>query len=292
MYITHTIEGTKSILNKVRDSQKKIGLVPTMGYFHAGHLRLMDVARENSDFLAVSLYVNPTQFGEGEDLDSYPRDFEQDKHLAKERNVDLLFAPPDREMYPQKPLIQLSAEKLSDTLCGAMRPGHFEGVMLVVAKLFNIFQPDVAVFGQKDAQQLFILKQLVQDLNFDIQIIACPIVREEDGLAISSRNKYLNPKQRKESTVLYRSLQLAKKLIQEGERECFQITKAMAELIHTKDCKIDYIEIVETHALQPIERIKGRFMIALAVYFGEARLIDNIIMEDKDGEFREVNVIN
>jgi pantoate--beta-alanine ligase len=292
MQITRTIDKTRSILDKERTKGKLIGLVPTMGYFHQGHLSLMDLARKNSDFVAVSLFVNPMQFGEKEDLESYPRDFQQDKKLADNRGVDLLFVPSNEEMYPQNPLIQVSVEKLSDNLCGAKRPGHFEGVLLVVCKLFNIFRPDIAVFGQKDVQQLLILKQLIEDLNFNIRIIACPTVREEDGLAISSRNKYLSTKERKESTVLYQSLQKAKTLIKEGESNSFQIISAMADLINSKDCKIDYIQIVDTDTLKPIKRLKGQFLVALAVYFGKARLIDNIIMEEQNGKFKEVKAIN
>lgn len=292
MEITHTIEETRKIVAKRRVAGERIGLVPTMGYFHRGHLRLMERARELSDFLAVSLYVNPTQFGPGEDLDSYPRDFDRDRELAYEQGVDLLFAPDDEEMYPQKPLIQVSVKKLADTLCGARREGHFEGVLLVVSKLFNIFRPDIAVFGQKDAQQLFIIKRLVKDLNFDTKVISCPTEREKDGLAISSRNEYLTSKQREEAPVLYRSLQKAKQLIQDGERESRRIKNQMADLINRADCRIDYIQIVETETLQPIERVGGRFLIALAVYFGQARLIDNMIMEEEDGEFKEVKAIN
>ncbi len=292
MKIIRTIEETRKIVAKRLKAGEKIGLVPTMGYFHAGHLRLMERARESSDFLAVSLFVNPTQFGPEEDLKSYPRDFDRDRKLARKQGVDLLFAPADEEMYPRGPLIQVSVKKLADTLCGARREGHFWGVLLVVAKLFNIFRPDIAVFGQKDAQQLFIIKRLVEDLNFDIKIIACPTVREEDGLAISSRNKYLTSKQREEASVLYRSLQKAKQLIQDGERESSHIIGQMADLIQRADCQIDYIQIVETETFQPIERLKGQFLIALAVYFGQARLIDNMIMEEEDGEFKEVEAIN
>lgn len=292
MEVTRTIQETRYILNQERIESQRIGLVPTMGYFHRGHLSLMDKARELSDFVAVSLFVNPAQFDEGDDLDSYPRHFKRDNQLAKEHGVDLLFAPSDEEMYPQEPLIQLSVEKLSDALCGAKRPGHFEGVLLVVTKLFNIFKPTISFFGQKDAQQLIILRKLVEDLNYDIKIIACPTVREKDGLATSSRNKYLNPKQREESSILYQSLQLAKELIQGGQRKSSRIISAMANLINTVDCEIDYIQIVETAALQPIARAQGQFMIGVAVYFGSARLIDNIILEEINGEFREVRALN
>lgn len=293
MWVTRTIKEVRKIVEKERARGKVIGLVPTMGYLHEGHLSLIDVAKERSDYVVVSLFVNPTQFGPGEDLERYPKDFNHDRELAEGRGADLLFAPSVEEIYPREPYLELGMKRLTDHLCGRRRPGHFSGVMLVVTKLFNIIRPDVAVFGQKDAQQLFVIKRLVEELNFPIEIIAAPTVREADGFAISSRNIYLNEKQRAQSTILYESLQAAKELIQSGERDAEKVIEKVRGLINSADeAKIDYIEIVDTDDLQPITEIEGTscssscssFMIALAVYFGRARLIDNIILEKRDGE--------
>ncbi|MFN4219004.1 MAG: pantoate--beta-alanine ligase [Candidatus Bipolaricaulia bacterium] len=289
MLITRTISETRAAIAQARASGKKIGFVPTMGYLHEGHLQLIDIAKEHSDFVVVSIFVNPTQFGPHEDFASYPRDFERDRKLCEAQGADLIFAPEVSEMYPERSLITFQIEKLADRLCGARRPGHFNGVVLVVSKLFNIVQPDVAVFGQKDAQQLIIIKRLVQDLNFPVKIIAAPTVRESDGLAMSSRNVYLNTEQRAQSTVLYKSLQRAKALIEAGERDAKTIISAMEQLITTaSEAKIDYIEIVNVHDLQPIARLDGQVLIALAVYFGKARLIDNIVLEVAGDRVREI----
>jgi len=289
MLITRTIAETRAALARARAQGRRIGFVPTMGYLHEGHLRLIDIARQHSDFVVVSIFVNPTQFGPHEDFASYPRDFERDRKLCEARGTDLIFAPEVSEIYPERSLITFQIEKLADRLCGARRPGHFNGVVLVVSKLFNIVQPDIAVFGQKDAQQLIIIKRLVQDLNFPVRIIAAPTVREPDGLAMSSRNVYLSPTQRAQSTVLYKSLQRAKALIESGERDPQQIIAEMRKLIATvSEAKIDYIEIVRVSDLQPIEKLDGLVLIALAVYFGKARLIDNIILDVSDRAVREI----
>lgn len=289
MKIARTIAQARREIAKARKYNKIVGFVPTMGYLHEGHLKLIDIAKAHSDYVVVSIFVNPTQFGPREDFSEYPRDFERDKKLCESRGTDLIFAPSVEEMYPQPSAVRLEIAKLAEHLCGARRPGHFNGVMLVVAKLFNIIQPDVAVFGQKDAQQLFIIKRIVEDLNFAVKIIAAPTVREEDGLAMSSRNVYLSPKQREQSTVLYRALQMAKELIQAGERDTQELKAKIETLIRSaSEAKIDYIEIVETQDLQPIKRLEGKVLIALAVYFGKARLIDNIILEIKDGRVREI----
>jgi pantoate--beta-alanine ligase len=289
MLITRTIAETRAALAHARAQGNRIGFVPTMGYLHEGHLRLIDIARQHSDFVVVSIFVNPTQFGPHEDFASYPRDFERDRKLCEARGTDLIFAPEVSEIYPERSLITFQIEKLADRLCGARRPGHFNGVVLVVSKLFNIVQPDIAVFGQKDAQQLIIIKRLVQDLNFPVRIIAAPTVREPNGLAMSSRNVYLSPTQRAQSTVLYKSLQRAKALIESGERDPQQIIAEMRKLIATvSEEKIDYIEIVRVSDLQPIEKLDGLVLIALAVYFGKARLIDNIILDVSDRAVREI----
>jgi pantoate--beta-alanine ligase len=289
MLITRTIAETRAALAHARAQGNRIGFVPTMGYLHEGHLRLIDIARQHSDFVVVSIFVNPTQFGPHEDFASYPRDFERDRKLCEARGTDLIFAPEVSEIYPERSLITFQIEKLADRLCGARRPGHFNGVVLVVSKLFNIVQPDIAVFGQKDAQQLIIIKRLVQDLNFPVRIIAAPTVREPDGLAMSSRNVYLSSEQRAQSTVLYKSLQRAKALIESGERDPQQIIAEMRKLIATvSEAKIDYIEIVRVSDLQPIEKLDGLVLIALAVYFGKARLIDNIILDVSNRAVREI----
>jgi pantoate--beta-alanine ligase len=289
MLITHTIAETRAAIAHARAQGKRIGFVPTMGYLHEGHLRLIDIARQHSDFVVVSIFVNPTQFGPHEDFASYPRDFERDRKLCEARGADLIFAPEVSEMYPERSLITFHIEKLADHLCGARRPGHFNGVVLVVSKLFNIVQPDIAVFGQKDAQQLIIIKRLVQDLNFPVRIISAPTVREPDGLAMSSRNVYLSPTQRAQSTVLYKSLQRAKALIEAGERDAKRVIAEMERVIATaSEAKIDYIEIVRVSDLQPIEQLDGLVLIALAVYFGKARLIDNIILDVSGHAVREI----
>jgi pantoate--beta-alanine ligase len=289
MLITRTIAETRTAIAHARAQGKHIGFVPTMGYLHEGHLQLIDIARQHSDFVVVSIFVNPTQFGPHEDFASYPRDFERDRKLCEARGADLIFAPEVSEMYPERSLITFQIEKLADRLCGARRPGHFNGVILVVSKLLNIVQPDIAVFGQKDAQQLIIIKRLVQDLNFPVRIISAPTVREPDGLAMSSRNVYLSPTQRAQSTVLYKSLQRAKALIESGERDAKRVIAEMERVIATaSEAKIDYIEIVRVSDLQPIEKLDGLVLIALAVYFGKARLIDNIILDVSDRAVREI----
>lgn len=289
MIITRTTSETRDAIARIRAQQKKIGFVPTMGYLHEGHLKLIDIAKEHSDFVVVSIFVNPTQFGPQEDFAAYPRDFERDRKLCESRGTDLIFAPEVGEMYPERSLITFQIERLADRLCGARRPGHFNGVVLVVSKLFNIVQPDIAVFGQKDAQQLIIIKRLVRDLNFPVKIIAAPTVREPDGLAMSSRNVYLNSEQRAQSTVLYQSLQRAKALIESGERNPQKIIAAIEQFITTaSEARIDYIEILSVRDLQPREYLDGQVLIALAVYFGKARLIDNIVLEIAGDRVREI----
>jgi len=292
MEIARTIKEAGRSVELARRSGLKVGFVPTMGYLHEGHLSLIDLCKRHADYIAVSIFVNPAQFGPQEDYERYPRDFERDKRLLEQRGVDLLFAPEVKEIYPEEPLIGFEIEKLADRLCGPRRPGHFPGVLLIVAKLFNIIRPDVAAFGQKDLQQLIIIKRMVKDLNFPTQIVAGPTVREPDGLAMSSRNSYLSDEERREAAVLYRALRRAKAEIEAGERDAQKIIKMTEGMIsQAKGAKIDYIEIVELEGLQPIERLEGRFAIALAVYFGPARLIDNIVLEISDGEVREIEAI-
>jgi pantoate--beta-alanine ligase len=280
MRVVKKIKVMQKLADKYRAEKKIIGFVPTMGYLHEGHLNLVKIAKKKSDLCVVSIFVNPLQFGPQEDYHIYPRNFSRDKKLLKDLGVDIIFYPEVKEMYPEEQLTFVQVKKLSEGLCGRSRPGHFEGVATVVAKLFNIVKPHIAVFGQKDYQQAVIIKKMVKDLNFDVKIIVAPTVREKDGLACSSRNSYLSEKERKEAVVLYQSLLLAKKMIAEGERNPEEIIKEMTKLITTKSSgKIDYIEIVDANTLQPVKEIRGKVCIALAVFFNKARLIDNILVQ-------------
>lgn len=280
MITTNTIIHTRETLAALRGEGKTVGLVPTMGALHEGHLSLIRSCREECEITVVSLFVNPSQFGPGEDFDSYPQTLESDSQSCLDEGVDLLFAPLASEMYPQENLTWIIPEKLDDHLCGRSRPHFFRGVATVVVKLFNIIAPDVAYFGQKDAQQLAIIKRMVSDLNFGIEIRTCPTIRESDGLAMSSRNRYLNPQERRQATCLYESLQLARELIAKGQTKTTKIIDAMAECIEKQpQAQIDYISIVDNDLLQPVAGISGPVLIALAVKIGSARLIDNIIVD-------------
>jgi len=277
-----TIKEMKGIVKDLKKKGKTIGFVPTMGYLHEGHLSLIRESVKRSDKTVVSVFVNPTQFSPGEDYDRYPRDIERDRKLLEIEKVDYLFYPSVEEMYPEGYKTYVETVDLQDKLCGRSRPGHFRGVCTVVLKLFNIVQPDIAFFGQKDAQQAIIIKRMVKDLNLDIKIEVMPIIREEDGLAMSSRNTYLNPEERKQATVLYRSLQLAEELIEKGERNSELIISKMRELIEAEpSARIDYVEIVDLEELNPIKEIKDKALIALAVYIGNTRLIDNMIVSGR-----------
>lgn len=257
---------------------KTVGFVPTMGYLHEGHTSLINIARKYTDVVVVSIFVNPIQFGPSEDYDRYPRDIERDKEILEKMGVDVMFYPSVDDMYPKGFTTYVEVKGLSDKLCGRYRPGHFRGVTTVVAKLFNIVMPDVAVFGEKDAQQAIIIKRMVRDLNFPVKIIVGPTVREPDGLAMSSRNEYLTEEERKVAPAIYQSLLLAKSLVEQGERDTSKIIAAMQEFLSKYDrIKVEYIEIVDKEELNPIERLeKGEALIAIAAYLGKARLIDNI----------------
>ncbi len=281
MEVIKKISQLRKKLKQIKAQGKTIGFVPTMGYLHQGHLSLMQAAREQSDFVVISIFVNPTQFGPNEDFLSYPRDFRRDKKLAQQVGVDVIFYPSVEEMYPQPYLSYVEVKELDAHLCGAKRPGHFRGVCSVVAKLFNIVQPDIAYFGQKDIQQARIIQQMVRDLNFPVKIKIMPIVREKDGLAMSSRNTYLSQNQRKEAVVLYKSLLLAKGLIKKGLLNTSDIISAMEKEIKKTSGKIDYVEVVDYDSLKPIKQLKRgqKIIVAVAVWFGKARLIDNIIVK-------------
>ncbi|MGE5403640.1 MAG: pantoate--beta-alanine ligase [Candidatus Saccharibacteria bacterium] len=259
---------------------KKIGVVPTMGYLHEGHLSLVKQAKELCDCLVVTIFVNPTQFGVGEDFESYPRDLTRDLELVQREGVDVVFAPAVQDMYPVGYGTFVETSGLDDKLCGKSRPGHFRGVTTVVSKLFNICLPDVAVFGQKDAQQVMIIEKMVRDLNFPVRIIRGATVREEDGLAKSSRNTYLTPEQRQTATILYKSLLLAQKMINEGNHDPVNVKGAMIELLSQEPAvKIDYVEILDGRDLSEIVEIQDLVLIALAAKVGSTRLIDNLLVE-------------
>ncbi|HKL10756.1 MAG TPA: pantoate--beta-alanine ligase [Clostridia bacterium] len=275
------IDVLRGRLKEALKNGKSVGLVPTMGFLHEGHLSLIKRARKENDLLVVSLFVNPTQFGPGEDLESYPRDLKKDAALCEGKGADILFAPDAGEMYFEDygTYVEVSGE-LTKGLCGKSRPTHFRGVTSVVSKLFNIVDPDRAYFGQKDAQQVAVIKRMVRDLNFDVEIVVCPIVREEDGLAKSSRNIYLSKDEREAALVLNRSLRAAAERISSGERNGHEI-KAMVEKMIKEEplSAIDYVEVVDAESIKPIETLKGSVLVALAVRFGKARLIDNICLE-------------
>ena len=257
----------------------RVGLVPTMGFLHEGHLSLVRVARKRSDAVVVSVFVNPIQFGPGEDLEAYPRDFNRDRRLLRQEGVDVVFCPDAKAMYPDGFATSVQVERLTRGLCGRTRPGHFEGVATVVAKLLNIVKPNVAVFGQKDAQQALVIQRMARDLDQDTRIVIAPTVREPDGLAMSSRNCYLTPEQRQQAPVLYRSLRLARRLVRDGERDAAKVKLAMRQLVRRESgFRIDYVEIVDCEELQPVRRIRGRTLVAVAAYVGRARLVDHIIL--------------
>ena len=274
MEIITTIENIRSIVNHWKDKGYSIGFVPTMGYLHDGHAALIDQARKDNDKVIVSIFVNPTQFGENEDLNSYPRDINRDKSLCEAHKADIIFSPTSDEMYHDRKAF-VNIVELSDTLCGISRPIHFKGVCTVVTKLFNIIQPTNAYFGEKDAQQLAIIRKMVFDLNFPVNIIGVPIVRESDGLAKSSRNTYLSKEERKAATILYKAIQKGKQTIQRGA-SADSIINTMTEIINTEPlAKIDYISVVDANTMQPVHEITSPILVAMAVYIGSTRLIDN-----------------
>ena len=285
MQVVSHIGELKEKIREARVASKTIGVVPTMGYLHEGHLTLMRRARQEQSFVIATLFVNPLQFGPKEDYSVYPRDLERDRKMAETTGIDILFAPFVDEMYPAgngKTLTFVDVEKITTTLCGASRPGHFRGVATVVTKLFNITEADVAYFGQKDAQQVVVIRRMVEDLNMNVKIVAVPIVREEDGLALSSRNQFLTTAERKASVVLSRSLDNARQLLTEGKVDSKVILSAIREQIEQEPLAvIDYIAIVDSLNLEPVERISGTALIALAVRFGNTRLIDNLLWEGK-----------
>lgn len=277
MIIAKTIAEVRKITNDWRKQGLNIALVPTMGYLHEGHESLINKAVSENDKVVVSIFVNPKQFGPGEDLETYPRDMEKDSILCEKNSVDLIFAPEASEMYFDDSCTSVIVSSLTEGLCGSKRPGHFNGVCLVVSKLFNIVKPNRAYFGEKDAQQLAVIKRLVRDLSFDVEIVGCPIVRESDGLAKSSRNSYLNKDERAAALVLSKSLFNASKSIKAGLNDVNLIKELIINEISKEPlARIDYIEVVDSLSLKNAENLKSSVLIAIAVYIGKTRLIDNI----------------
>lgn len=279
MQVIKTIKEMQKWSMDRKKAGKTVAVVPTMGFLHEGHLSLIDAARANgADAVVVTIFVNPIQFAPNEDFDSYPRDFEHDAALLREKNVDAVFAPATSEMYPAPVTCMVVENKLSKGLCAKTRPTHFNGVTTVVAKLFNATLPDIAVFGQKDAQQARVLKRMVRDLNFPIRMVVAPIVREADGLARSSRNKYLSEDERARALVLSRSLLAAKEKAEKGEKDLAKLTDFIRKEIESQGGKVDYVEAIDSEELEPVAARDGKpVMIALAAYFGTTRLIDNIV---------------
>lgn len=266
--------------DQARQKSKTIGFVPTMGYLHEGHLSLIKKAREECDIVVVSIFVNPTQFAPSEDLKQYPRDFQKDKELCEKEKADIIFCPDEKEMYPKLQLTWVNIEKITNCLCGNSRPTHFKGVATVCSKLFNIVKPHKSYFGQKDYQQSLVIRKMVLDLNFDLDIITCPIIREKDGLAMSSRNKNLSEDERKQALILHRSLEKAKWLIAQGEKRPGSIKAEIQKMFREADlARLDYFEIRNANNLDELEIIEGKILIAIAANFSNARLIDNILID-------------
>ena len=277
--ICQTIAEMRAVSRGARQDGRRLGFVPTMGALHAGHISLVRAARRQCDAVAVSIFVNPTQFGPREDFSKYPRTFDRDREMLEAETVDILFAPSTEEMYPAGATTFVTVEALSEKLCGRSRPGHFRGVTTVVSKLFNIVEPDLAFFGQKDSAQAVIIRRMVRDLGFNVEIVVCPIVREPDGLALSSRNAYLDPRQRKQATVLYRSLMRVQSLADRGERDSARLIAAALDVFKEEpETRLDYLEIVDRETLDPVANTSKGALVAVAAFVGTTRLIDNIVL--------------
>ena len=280
MDVAKKIEKVRSLVKIARSEGSKIGLVPTMGALHIGHISLIEAAAKDCNFIVVSIFVNPTQFGPGEDFEKYPRPLEADLEICRKAGVDVVFAPEPEQMYPTENVTWVAVEKLTEPLCGRSRPGHFRGVTTVCAKLFNIVAPDVAYFGQKDAQQAIVIKRMVADLNMPLEIVVCPTVREPNGLAVSSRNQYLTAQQKKDAANIYKSLQTCRRLIDAGTTETRQIIAEMQKILQQiPSGQIEYVSIVDAESLESVEKIAGKVLAAVAVKIGPARLIDNILVD-------------
>ena len=282
MEIAKTIESVRNLVKAARSQGKKIGLVPTMGALHIGHISLIEAAVKRCEFVVVSIFVNPTQFGPGEDFEKYPRPLDADLEICKKAGIDVVFAPAQEQMYGAENLTWINVEKLTEQLCGQSRPVHFRGVTTVCAKLFNIVEPDIAFFGQKDGQQAIVIKRMVADLNMPLEIAICPTIREPDGLAVSSRNKYLTKQQKKDATLIYKSLQKCRQMIDAGVTDSETIIAEMHKILsRAPSIKIEYISIVDAETLQTTDLIARQVLAAVAVRIGSARLIDNILVDAK-----------
>jgi pantoate--beta-alanine ligase len=283
----HTIEWMKQVSRQLRTDGRPAGFVPTMGALHEGHMSLVRAAIVECRPVIVSIFVNPTQFAPGEDLQKYPRTFDADRDRLEAAGVDYLFAPEAGEMYPQGYRTWVNVEGLSDRLEGRVRPGHFRGVTTVVLKLLEIVQPRKTFFGRKDAQQSRLIQQMVQDLHLDSEIIVCPIVRDADGLAMSSRNAYLSADERRGATVIHRALDGSRRAIETGERDAFRLSAAVREIIRGERlAQMDYVELVDAETFEPVTRLRGHCLALVAARFGATRLIDNLLIEELDGKFR------
>ena len=290
MQIIETIPRMSVAVRLLKKDGKSIGFVPTMGYLHEGHLSLARTAKKHNDIVIMSIFVNPIQFGPREDLDKYPRDLKRDEEMASQAGVDIVFYPSANDMYPSGFSTYVTVEKLTDGLCGESRPGHFRGVTTVVTKLFGIVKPDIAYFGQKDAQQALVIKKMVEDLNMGIDIKILPIAREKDGIAMSSRNVYLSKSERKDAGVLYEALTAARMLIDDGEKSSAKIIKTIETAIKAKPtAKVDYVSVVDAKNLKPVRTVSKGALIAVAAYFGKTRLIDNILIDANESVFANVS---
>lgn len=286
METIYTVEWMKQVARQARAEGRLVGLVPTMGALHEGHLSLVRAARQQCSPVVVSIFVNPAQFGPKEDLAKYPRQLDADRESLEKLGVDYLFAPTATEMYPDGFRTYVNVDGMSGVLEGRSRPGHFRGVTTVVMKLFEIVQPNFAYFGRKDAQQARILRQMAADLNLDAELVVCPIVREADGLALSSRNAYLNPDERRAAAALHRALRAAEKEIAAGERDALHLAAAMRRVLEAEPlASVDYAEIVDADTLEPVTRLRRACLVLLAAFVGATRLIDNMLVEERDGAF-------
>jgi pantoate--beta-alanine ligase len=278
--VTETVEATRVAVARARGRGLTVGFVPTMGALHAGHAGLLRAARAETAFVVASIFVNPAQFGPTEDFSRYPRTLGEDLRVCAREGTDLVFHPAAATMYPAGSRTFVEVAGLGDVLCGASRPGHFRGVATVVAKLLNLVAPDVAYFGQKDAQQARVIQQLVRDLNLPVRVRVCPIVRDADGLALSSRNRYLDPDQRRQAPVLFQALQDAQTRVTGGERDAAALRQGLVERVATAPAaRLDYAAVVDFETLEPLDRLRGTVLVALAAYFGATRLIDNLLLE-------------
>ncbi|MDD5327140.1 MAG: pantoate--beta-alanine ligase [Phycisphaerae bacterium] len=280
MKVAKTIESVRRLVKAARGKGKKIGFVPTMGALHIGHISLIKKAKLKTDFVVISIFVNPTQFGPGEDFEKYPRPLKADLEICKKAGVDVVFAPTAKQMYPRENITWVNVEKLTEQLFGRSRPGHFRGVTTVCAKLFNIVAPDLAFFGQKDAQQAIVIKRMVADLNMPLKIVVCPTVRQPDGLAVSSRNQYLAAQQKKDAALIYKSLQKCRQMIKDGISNSKTIISRMRKVLQqAPSIKIEYISLVDAETLRELDKITGKVLTAVVVKIGSTRLIDNILID-------------